>query len=123
MLWAQSTTKDYIGAEDKLQSISKLFIPQVIISQVFFAQTTAQIMATTSERKTRKNNNKKTSPITHDLVPSYIPRALNTGTCIQQGELFYSAGLTQEPVVATADTRKTREVLEKCGRMHRKGRN
>ena len=23
----------------------------------------------------------------------YIPRALNTGTCIQQGDLFYSAGL------------------------------
>ena len=22
----------------------------------------------------------------------YIPRALNTGTCIQQGDLFYSAG-------------------------------
>ena len=24
----------------------------------------------------------------------YIPRALSTGTCIQQGDLFYSAGLT-----------------------------
>ena len=23
----------------------------------------------------------------------YIPQALNTGTCIQQGDLFYSAGL------------------------------
>ena len=25
--------------------------------------------------------------------PIYIPQALNTGTCIQQGDLFYSAGL------------------------------
>ena len=25
--------------------------------------------------------------------PIYIPRALNTGTCSQQGDLFYSAGL------------------------------
>ena len=25
--------------------------------------------------------------------PIYIPWALNTGTCIQQGDLFYSAGL------------------------------
>ena len=25
--------------------------------------------------------------------PIYIPRALNTGTCIQQCDLFYSSGL------------------------------
>ena len=25
--------------------------------------------------------------------PIYIPRAVNTGTCIRQGDLFYSAGL------------------------------
>ena len=30
MLWAQPTTKDYISAENKLQSISMLFIPQVM---------------------------------------------------------------------------------------------
>ena len=29
----------------------------------------------------------------HDFEPIYIPLALNTGTCIQQGDLFYSAGL------------------------------
>ena len=34
--WAQSTTKDYIRAEHKLHSISKLFISQVIILQVMF---------------------------------------------------------------------------------------
>ena len=27
--------------------------------------------------------------------PIYIPRAVNTGTCIRQGDLFYSAGMTQ----------------------------
>ena len=31
--------------------------------------------------------------MTHVLKPIYIPRALNTGTCIQQGNLFYSVGL------------------------------
>ena len=34
MLWAQSATNDYIRAEHKLPSISKLFISQVIIPQV-----------------------------------------------------------------------------------------
>ena len=33
MLWAQSATKDYIRAEHKLHSISKLVISQVIIPQ------------------------------------------------------------------------------------------
>ena len=27
------------------------------------------------------------------FLPIYIPRALNTGTCIQHCDLFYSAGL------------------------------
>ena len=31
--------------------------------------------------------------ITHVLEPIYISRPLSTGTCIQQGDLFYSAGL------------------------------
>ena len=34
LLLAQSTTKDYIRAENKLQSLSKLFILQVIMPQV-----------------------------------------------------------------------------------------
>ena len=38
--------------------------------------------------------------------PVYIPRALNTGTCIQQGGLFYSAGLHRNHVLATANTGK-----------------
>ena len=36
MLLAQSTTKDYVRAENKLQSISWFFIPQVTTSQVSF---------------------------------------------------------------------------------------
>ena len=36
LLWAQSTTKDYIRAEHKLHSISKFFISQVIIPQILF---------------------------------------------------------------------------------------
>ena len=36
--------------------------------------------------------------------PIYIPRALNTGTCIQQGDLVYSAGLHRNHVLATANT-------------------
>ena len=38
--------------------------------------------------------------------PIYIPRALNTGICIQQGDLFYSAGLHRNHVLATANTGK-----------------
>ena len=63
VLWAYLTTKDYIGAEHKLHSISKLFISQLIIPQVMFFECI------------------------------YIPRVLNTGTWIQQGEIFYYAGL------------------------------
>ena len=36
--------------------------------------------------------------------PVYIPRALNTGTCIRQSDLFYSAGLHRNHVVVTANT-------------------
>ena len=36
--------------------------------------------------------------------PIYIPQALNTGTCIRQGDLFYSAGPHRNHVLATANT-------------------
>ena len=36
--------------------------------------------------------------------PIYIPRALNTGTYIQQGNLFYSASLHRNHVLATTNT-------------------
>ena len=38
--------------------------------------------------------------------PIYILRALSTGTCTQQGDLFYSAGLHRNHVLATANTGK-----------------
>ena len=88
MLCAQSTTKDYIRAEQKLHSISKLFMSQVIIPQVMFFE------------------------------PIYIPRALNTGTCIRQGDLFYSAGLHRNHVLATANTG---EIVRVFGKMQVNG--
>ena len=36
--------------------------------------------------------------------PIYIPQALNTGTCIKQGDLFYYARLHRNHVLATANT-------------------
>ena len=45
--------------------------------------------------------------------PIYIPRALNTGACIQQGDLFYSAGLHRNHVLATANTGKIGTGFEK----------
>ena len=66
---------DYIRAEHKLYYNSKLnIISQVILPQVMFFE------------------------------PIYMPRALNTGTCIQQDDLFYSAGQHRK---------KLGEVLEK----------
>ena len=76
MLLAQSATKDYIRAEHKLHSISKIFISQVIITEVMVFE------------------------------PIYIPRELNTGAYIRQGDLFYSAGLHRNHVLATANTRE-----------------
>ena len=43
------------------------------------------------------------------LEPIHIPRALNTGTCLRQGDLFYSAGLHKNHMLATANTEKNRE--------------
>ena len=66
----------YIRAEHKLHSISKSFISQVIIPQVMFFE------------------------------PIYMPWALSTGTCLRQGNLFYSAGLHRNHVLATTNTGK-----------------
>ena len=62
---------------------SMLFISQVIIPQVMFFE------------------------------PTYIPRALNTGTCIQQGDLFYSLVYTGTGVSHSQRRKKLGEVLEK----------
>ena len=42
------------------------------------------------------------------IEPIYVPRALNMGTCLRQGDLFYSAGLHRNPVLARANTGKIR---------------
>ena len=47
------------------------------------------------------------------LEPIYISRALNTGTCIRQGDLSYSAGLHRNHMLATANTGKIGRGLEK----------
>ena len=46
-----------------------------------------------------------------DLI--YIPQELSTVTCIQQGDLFYSAGLHRNHVLATANTGEIRRDLGK----------
>ena len=40
--------------------------------------------------------------------PIYILQALNRGTCFRQGDLFYSAGLHMNLVLATANTGEIR---------------
>ena len=38
--------------------------------------------------------------------PIYIPQELDAGTCLRQGDLFYSAGLHRNHVIVTANTGK-----------------
>ena len=45
--------------------------------------------------------------------PVYIPLALNTGTCIRQGDLFYSAGLRRNHVLVTPNKGEIGRGLEK----------
>ena len=46
--------------------------------------------------------------------PIYIPRALNTGTTLQQGDLFYSAGLHSNRYwPQPTQEKKSEELLEK----------
>uniref|UniRef100_UPI003AF79D5D hypothetical protein n=1 Tax=Thiolapillus sp. TaxID=2017437 RepID=UPI003AF79D5D len=42
-----------------------------------------------------------------------MPWTLNTGTCLWQGDLFYSAGLHRNHVLATTNTGKIRRGFEK----------
>ena len=43
------------------------------------------------------------------LEPIYVPRALNMGTSLRQGDLFYSGDLHRNHVLATANIGKNRE--------------
>ena len=47
----------------------------------------------------------------------YILRALNTETCLRQGDLFNSAGLHKNHVLVTANTEEIRRGLEWTGRV------
>ena len=79
---------DYIKAEHKLQFYLQVIKSTSHYTTSLFSKTTARILSTIFERKNRKT-------ATNVLGPIYIPRALNTGTCIQQGHIFYFAGLKQ----------------------------
>ena len=88
MVSAQSTTRDYIRAERQLESISKLFIPQVIILLVLFFFSRKPRSNSILNFGTQNRTNYNTC-----FGAYYIPRALNTGFCIQKNDLLYSAGL------------------------------
>ena len=77
VIWAQSTTKDYIRAEHKLHSICKLFISQVIIPHVF-----------------------------HVFLAYLYSAGTQHGNLHSAGWLILFCRPTQEPVLATANTGK-----------------
>ena len=133
MLCAQSTTKDYIRAENKLQPVYILFNLQVINPQeyLFVKQLSVEkfheetdITQHTSHFIQHTNFSWKAkttltilkcqlgNTIAHVLKP--IPRALNTGTCLSHlgrraGSPVSFCGPTQKPALATGNTGKTRE--------------
>ena len=84
MLWAQSTTKDYIRAEHKLHSLHQGWTQTSLYIQVI--------------------NFTSHHTISQIFEAICIPRAVNTETCIRQGDLFYSAGLHRNHELATANT-------------------
>ena len=89
-----------------LQSISQLVTPQVILPKDSFSRTTTENLTTISVRKPRKTT-------TQVLKPISSPRALDTGTFIQQGDLFYSAGLHWNWCQPRLTTEKLGRGLEK----------
>ena len=87
VLWAQSTTEDYIRAEHKLHPICRLFISQVIIPQVMFLK---------------------------KYFLAYLYSAgTQHGNPHQTGWPILFCGPTQEPVSQSQHRRKSGEVLEK----------
>ena len=76
--------------ENKLQSTSKLFIPQVIIPQLHKSLFFKPQLKFYPQFQ---NANLQKKTITHVFESIYNLQALNTGTCIEQGGLFYSASL------------------------------
>ena len=138
VLWAWSTTKDYIKAEHKLHSTSKLFISQVIIPQVILVSSLVAALSSVSHEGLHKGRTQtsfylKVSHFTSHYTTShafilFLAYLYTTGT--QHRNLHPArwpslfCGPTQEPVLATANTGKTWERFWKKWRwMDQKGRN
>ena len=138
VLWAQSTTKDYIKAEHKLHSTSKLFISQVIIPQVILVSSLVGALSSVSHEGlhqgwTQTSFYLKVSHFTSHYTTShafilFLAYLYTTGT--QHGNLHPArwpslfCGLTQESVLATANTEKTWERFGKnAGEWNGEGRN
>ena len=83
--------------------MSKLFISRFIIPQVFFSQTTTQIIPTICERKT-------INTVTH-FLNLFVFRGHSTRETASSRvtDFILRAYTAQEPVLATANTGKTRE--------------
>ena len=138
VLWAQSTTKDYIKAEHKLHSTSKLFISQVIIPQVILVSSLVGALSSVSHEGlhpgwTQTSFYLKVSHFTSHYTTShafilFLAYLYTQGT--QHGNLHPArwprlfCGPTQEPVLAAANTEKTWERFGKnAGEWNREGRN
>ena len=135
MLWARSTTKDYIKAEHKLHSTSKLFISQVIIPQVILVSSLVAALSSVSHEGLHQSWKQtsfylKVSHFTSHYTTShafilFLAYLYTTGT--QHGNLHPArwpslfCGPTQEPYVSHSQHRKNRERFwKKCWRMDRR---
>ena len=138
VLWAQSTTKDYIKAEHKLHSTSKLFISQVIIPQVILVSSLVGALSSVSHEGlhqgwTQTSFYLKVSHFTSHYTTShafilFLAYLYTTGT--QHRNLHPArwpslfCRLTQESVLAAANTEKTWERFGKnAGEWNGEGRN
>ena len=107
MLWSQSATQVYTRAENKLQSISKLFIPQVITPQVSFLKTELKFYPQFQNvNQENKNNNTYFGAYLDSVGTQH--RNLH-----REGWTFLFCGPTQEQELATVNTGKTREMFWK----------
>ena len=88
--WCFEPTKDYSRAENKLQSISKLFIPQVVISHVPFFKQQLRFYP-----QFRNANREKQQHMFRGLFISSGTSRREPASIIcneEPGDLFYSAG-------------------------------
>ena len=108
VLRAQKTTKGYIRAENKLQPVSQLVISQVIISQIFCSQIMTQMLSKISEHKPTKT----ITCFGADLYSAGTQHGNLHQLSVTMSRLTFFilfCGPTQEPVLVTDNTVKTRE--------------